>query len=79
MKVEVTTKQQQFKPIDLKITIESQEELNTWLSIFNGCETPQFICAVEEHRSKYANGKLAVLNSYPAYTLLQTANDKLNK
>lgn len=74
MKVTVNTKKKQFEPIELNITIESKEELNTWLSIFNGIHTPKFMEVVESVRSIYADGKLATLhNSEDAYKLILKA------
>ena len=73
MKVEVTTKEKQFEPIKLSITIESKEELHTWLSIFNGFTLPIFTRAVENNKSMYASGKLKFdyQSSVEAYELLQ--------
>ena len=38
MKVEVITKEKQFEPIELKLTIESKRELQLLTSIFNNID-----------------------------------------
>jgi len=71
MKVNVTTKEKQFEPIELNITIESKGELNTWLSIFNGMATPDFKEVIRLNKSVYADGELTALGGTEAYEQLK--------
>ena len=71
MKIEVTTKERQFEPIELKLTIESKEELNTWLSIINAFNSEAFQSIVKSRKSIYADGELAFPDSSNVYEVLK--------